>query len=107
MLEICEKLKNGIVGREIETKSILLALEVGLKYVSEFKRKDGLILTDGDWNRGGDPFQAAVRFHKLSVIGFPPADNEKIRQLALQGKGSFFLVRDEREIAGAILRCLK
>jgi hypothetical protein len=87
--------------------NIRLALETGLKYVSNFERKDGLILTDGDWNRGGDPFQAAVRFHKLSVIGFPPAENEKIRQLALQGKGSFSLVRDEREIAGAILRCLK
>ncbi len=29
MLEICEKLKNGIVGREIETKSILVAMDVG------------------------------------------------------------------------------
>lgn len=107
MLEICEKLKNGIVGREIETKSILVAMEVGLKYVSKFERKDGLILTDGDWNRGGDPFQTVVLYDKLSVIGFPPAEHEKIRQLALQGKGSFSLVRDEREIAGAILRCLK
>ncbi|MBL7178107.1 MAG: VWA domain-containing protein [Desulfobacteraceae bacterium] len=86
--------------------NIRLALEAGLKYVNKFDRKTGLLLTDGDWNRGGDPFQAAVRYDKLSVIGFPPAENEKIRQLALQGKGSFSLVRDEREIAGAILRCL-
>ncbi|MBW2093962.1 MAG: AAA family ATPase [Deltaproteobacteria bacterium] len=87
--------------------NIRLALEAGLKYVNKFERKTGLLLTDGDWNRGGDPFQAAVRYDKLSVIGFPPAEKEKIRQLALQGKGSFSLVRDEREIAGAILRCLK
>ena len=86
--------------------NIRLALEAGLKYVTRFERKTGLLLTDGDWNRGGDPFSAAVRYDKLSVIGFPPAENEKIRQLALQGKGSFSLVRDEREIAGAILRCL-
>ena len=86
--------------------NIRLALEAGLKYVNKFERKTGLLLTDGDWNRGGDPFQAAVRYDKLSVIGFPPAENEKIRQLAFQGKGSFSLVRDEREIAGAILRCL-
>ena len=86
--------------------NIRLALEAGLKYVTRFERKTGLLLTDGDWNRGGDPFQAAVRYDKLSVIGFPPAENEKIRQLAFQGKGSFSLVRDEREIAGAILRCL-
>ena len=87
--------------------NIRLALEAGLKYVNKFDRKTGLLLTDGDWNRGGDPFQAAVRYDKLSVIGFPPAEHEKISQLALQGKGSFSLVRDEREIAGAILRCLK
>ena len=31
----------------------------------------GLLLTDGDWNKGGDPFRAAVQFDKLSVIGFP------------------------------------
>ncbi len=86
--------------------NIRLALEAGLKYITRFERKTGLLLTDGDWNRGGDPFQAAVRYHKLSIIGFPPAENEKIRRLAFQGKGSFSFVRDEREIAGAILRCL-
>jgi len=85
---------------------IRLALEAGFTYVTRFERKTGLLLTDGDWNKGGDPFPAAVRYDKLSVIGFPPAENEKIRQLAFQGKGSFSLVRDEREIAGAILRCL-
>ena len=29
MLEIYEKIKHGIVGREIETKSILVAMEAG------------------------------------------------------------------------------
>jgi len=87
--------------------NIRSALEEGLTHVSKFQRKTGLLLTDGDWNRGGDPFRAAVRYDKLSVIGFPPADQEKIRQLALQGKGSFSMVHDEREIAAAILRCLR
>ena len=76
--------------------------EAGLKYVSRFDRKTGLILTDGDWNKGGDPSQAAARFDKLSVIGFPPAEYQKIRQLALQGGGAFSLVKDELEIASAI-----
>ncbi|WP_022663649.1 vWA domain-containing protein [Desulfospira joergensenii] len=87
--------------------NIRLVLETGLKHVHEFKAKTGLLLTDGGWNKGGDPFQAAVLYDKLSVIGFPPAEHEKILQLALQGKGSSSLVRDEREIAGAILQCLK
>ncbi|MGD8647371.1 MAG: AAA family ATPase [Desulfobacterales bacterium] len=81
-------------------------LEAGLQHVDKFERKDGLLLTDGDWNKGGNPFQAAVQFDKLSVIGFPFAANEKIRQLALQGNGDFSIVRDETEIAGAIMRCL-
>jgi hypothetical protein len=87
--------------------NIRLALEEGLKHVNKFERKTGLLLTDGGWNRGGDPFSAAVRYDKLSVIGFPPAEHEKIRQLALQGKGSFSIVQGEREIAAAILHCLR
>ncbi len=86
--------------------NIRSVLEAGLLHVSKFERKAGLLLTDGDWNKGGDPFQAAVQFDKLSVIGFPYADFEKIRQLALKGNGNFSIVKDETEIAGAIMRCL-
>ena len=86
--------------------NIRSVLEAGLQHVDKFERKAGLLLTDGDWNKGGNPFQAAVQFDKLSVIGFPFADNEKIRQLALQGNGNFSIVKDETEIAGAIMRCL-
>jgi MoxR-like ATPase len=86
--------------------NIRSVLEAGLQHVSKFERKAGLLLTDGDWNKGGDPFQAAVQFDKLSVIGFPFADYEKIRQLALKGNGNFSIVKDETEIAGAIMRCL-
>ncbi len=86
--------------------NIRSVLEVGLQHVSKFERKAGLLLTDGDWNKGGNPFQAAGQFDKLSVIGFPFADYEKIRQLTLQGNGNFSIVKDETEIAGAIMRCL-
>jgi hypothetical protein len=85
---------------------IRLAIEAGLREVGRFERKLGLILTDGAWNQGGDPLEVAVRFDKLSVIGFPPAKEEKIRQLALKGKGNFSFVTDETTVAGAILRCL-
>ncbi|UCF92396.1 MAG: AAA family ATPase [Desulfobacterales bacterium] len=86
--------------------NIRLALEAGLQHVRQFKRKAGVLLTDGDWNKGGNPFQAAVQFDKLNVIGFPFANYEKIRQLALQGNGTFSIVKDETEIAAAIHRCL-
>ena len=86
--------------------NIRMALESGLKHVRKFERKEGLILTDGDWNSGGDPFASAVRFDKLSVIGFPFANFEKIRLLSLQGNGVFSVVDNETEIVGAILKCL-
>lgn len=82
-------------------------LEAGLQHVSRFERKAGLLLTDGDWNKGGDPFQAAVQFDKLSVIGFPFADHESIRQLARKGNGNVSIVKDETDIAGAIMQCLQ
>lgn len=85
---------------------VRLALEAGLKQVSKFDRKTGLILTDGAWNQGGDPLAAASRYDKLSVIGFPPAKYEKTRQLSVKGKGQFCFVENEAGIAEAILKCL-
>lgn len=85
---------------------VRLVLNEGLKQLDKFERKMGLILTDGAWNQGGDPLETAAAFDKLSVIGFPPAKQEKINQLALKGKGMFSFVENEMGIAGAILQCL-
>lgn len=81
-------------------------LEAGLNEIRDFERKTGLILTDGAWNQGGDPLEAAARYDKLSVIGFPPARQEKVKLLAVKGKGEFSFVEDEKQIAQAILKCL-
>ena len=83
-----------------------MVLEAGLKQLHGFERKAGLLLTDGAWNKGGDPLRPAACFNKLSVIGFPPAKDEKIRKLALKGKGDFSFVEDQTEIGRAILKCL-
>lgn len=85
---------------------VRLGLEAGLRHINKCDRKIGLILTDGAWNRGGDPLEMAARFDKLGVISFPPAEHEKIRRLALKGKGNFSFVEDEAGIARAILKCL-
>ncbi len=85
---------------------VRFALAEGLKQVGEFERKVGLILTDGAWNQGGDPLEVAASYDKLSVIGFPPAKPERIRLLAVKGKGDFSFVEDETGIAEAIIRCL-
>jgi hypothetical protein len=86
--------------------NIHAVLKAGLKHICKFASKVGLLLTDGDWNKGGDPLQAAARFDKLSVIGFPFANETKIRQLALRGRGTFPIVKDETDIVAAIVRCL-
>ena len=85
---------------------VRLALAESLKQVGNYEQKKGLILTDGAWNQGGDPLEIAARFDKLSVIGFPPAKPDKIRLLAVKGKGEFCFVENETGIAEAILRCL-
>lgn len=101
--EVLEKLFSLELQGDTDVR---LALEAGLKQVSKFEKKTGLILTDGAWNQGGDPLETATRYDKLSVIGFPPAKHEKTRRLAVKGKGQFCFVRDETGIAGAILKCL-
>lgn len=82
-------------------------LKAGLEQVNSFERKLGLLLTDGAWNRGGDPLNAAARFDKLSVVGFPPSRDDKIQLLACKGKGNFFIVEDVKGIAAAIHKCLE
>ena len=103
-----ETVVERIFGLELKGDTdIHLALEAGLKQVSNFERKIGLLLTDGAWNHGDDPLAVAAKFDKLSVIGFPPAKPDKIRQIARKGKGEFSFVTDEKGISEAILKCLK
>jgi hypothetical protein len=82
------------------------ALEAGMSQMSCYEIKKGLILTDGAWNRGGDPLQIAACFNQLGVIGFPPAKQDKIGNLARMGKGAFAFVENETDIARAIIKCL-
>lgn len=45
------------------------ALEMGVGEMESYKKKMGILLTDGDWTCGGDPLHVARLFHKLHVIG--------------------------------------
>lgn len=84
-----------------------LALQCGLEQMARYETKKGLLLTDGAWNRGGNPLGVAPKFDQLSVIGFPPARSEDIEQLAIRGHGHFAFVEKETEISAAILKCLQ
>lgn len=85
--------------------NISKALQEGFKQVVRCERKIGLLLTDGAWTEGS-PLKVAALFDKLSVIGFPPAKIDRIKQLAVKGKGDFTYAEKEEEIAAAILKCL-
>jgi uncharacterized protein with von Willebrand factor type A (vWA) domain len=89
------------------TTDINSVLKAGLEQLKKFRRKTGLLLTDGAWNRGGDPLNLAARFDKLNVIGFPGSKKDKIQSLACRGKGNCLIVENVKEIAGAIHRCLQ
>lgn len=102
--EVLKRLFDLELCGDTDTRQVL---ETGLNSLLKFEEKRGLILTDGAWNRGGDPLEAAVQFDQLGVIGFPPAKRDQIRQLAIKGNGNFSFVEDETEIACAILDCLK
>jgi len=100
--QILEKIFNVELRGDTDMR---LALEEGLRQLKDYDNKMGLILTDGAWNQGGDPLKTATRFDKLNVIAFPPAKHEKVKLLAIKGKGEFTYVENDKGIAKAIIKC--
>jgi len=95
--------------------NIHVGLEKGLKELNK-KRKNpynqfGILISDGNYNRGENPLELAKRFPKLHVIGIP-ADNdadrgiETCREIAKAGKGKFYAVEDYKEIPRALITLL-
>lgn len=86
---------------------IALALQEALNEMSGYPYKTGLLLTDGNWNRGQDPMQLAPYFDALHVICFPPARPQTCEQLAQAGKGTFAFVESEQGIVHALRKSLR
>ncbi|MHA1319939.1 MAG: vWA domain-containing protein, partial [Promethearchaeota archaeon] len=90
--------------------NITIGLEKGLKELNKIKEKtrhkSGILITDGNYNRGKDPLILAKKFPKLHVIGIP-ADNDAergidtCREIARVGQGKFFAVNNYKEIPRA------
>lgn len=95
--------------------NIQVGLEKGLQELNKIterkQNKFGILITDGNYNRGDDPIIMAQKFPKLHVIGMP-ADNDpergidKCREIAEIGKGKFFAVSDYKEIPRALIDLL-
>ncbi|MFQ5595070.1 MAG: AAA family ATPase [Anaerolineae bacterium] len=105
--------------------NIRAALEMGIGEIRNADKKIGILITDGDWTYGGDPFQAARLFDSLHVIGcqepliFEDTYDEftyyqrrksyhgmKIASLAREGRGRFSWVEGTEDVPAAISRCL-
>ena len=96
------KIVDDILDSEaVGFTNIQIGLEKGLKELNKIREKRksrfGILITDGNYNRGEDPVKLARRFPKLHVIAIP-ADNDAsqgvktCRAIAKSGRGKFYAV---------------
>jgi Mg-chelatase subunit ChlD len=95
--------------------NIYIGLDIGLKELKRIRAnvKDqfGILITDGNYNRGENPLLIAKKYPKLHVIGMP-ADNDAergidtCRYIAKAGGGKFYAVSDYKEIPRALIKLL-
>lgn len=91
------------------------ALSVGLKELSKVRhrgRRWGVLITDGEWNVGGDPLPIAAKFPTLHVIATPSKGRiaehglKTCRELAKAGRGRFMVVKSFSEIPRLLVKLL-
>ncbi len=95
--------------------NIQIGLEKGLKELNKTrenrKSRFGILISDGNFNRGGDPVEIAKKYPKLHVIGMP-AENDATQgiktcqEIAKAGRGKFYAVNDYKEIPRALIELL-
>ena len=98
--------------------NINIGLENGLKELNKVKEKTrhkfGILITDGNYNRGGNLeslIEEAKKYPKLHVIGMPAENDaergiDTCREIARAGKGKFYAVNDYKEIPRALIELL-
>ena len=95
--------------------NIQIGLEKGLKELNKIKEnkknKFGILITDGNYNRGDNPIEIAKKYPKLHVIGMPAENDadrgiDTCREIAKAGQGKFYAVNDYKEIPRALINLL-
>ncbi len=95
--------------------NIHIGLEKGLKELDKIKErtrnKFGILISDGNYNRGDNPIDLAKKYPKLHVIGIPAENDaargiDTCREIAKAGQGKFFAVNNYREIPRALIELL-
>ncbi len=126
--ETIKKLKESIsiddlVDKILESQpagytNIEDALRKGLQELKKVprKRKWAILVTDGDYNRGGDPRPLARSFPQLHVIQLPHAEKPTFapdrgdhvcKDLARIGKGRYAHVHKHEDIPKVLMKMLK
>lgn len=110
------KIIDDILDSEaIGFTNIYLGLAKGLKELNKFKENKknrfGILITDGNFNRGEDPIIIAKKYPKLHVIGMPAENDadkgiDTCREIARAGRGKFYAVNDYKEIPRALIELL-
>ncbi|MFX1390640.1 MAG: VWA domain-containing protein [Promethearchaeota archaeon] len=95
--------------------NIFIGLEKGLKELNKTKEnrkgRFGILITDGNYNRGDDPITLAKKYPKLHVIGMPAENDadqgiQTCKDIAKAGRGKFYAVNDYKEIPRALMELL-
>ncbi|MHA1224209.1 MAG: vWA domain-containing protein [Candidatus Heimdallarchaeaceae archaeon] len=113
-----ERIKTDeLINRILESESagftnIAEALKFGGLELEKVKKKQkfGLLITDGAFNRGGDPRQYLKYFPKLHVISLPSQHDwgrRVCKDLARLGRGKYAEVSSYKEIPRVLMRLLR
>ncbi|TXT62893.1 MAG: von Willebrand factor type A domain protein [Promethearchaeota archaeon] len=95
--------------------NIYIGLEKGLKELDQMggkrRNKFGILISDGNFNRGEDPLEIAKKYPKLHVIGMPPENDadmgiQTCKDIAKVGGGKFYAVETYKEIPRALIKLL-
>ncbi|MHA1149942.1 MAG: VWA domain-containing protein [Promethearchaeota archaeon] len=115
MKQISDIIDEILDSEAVGFTNIQIGLEKGLEELKRIRHKVkqqfGILITDGNYNRGEDPCILAKDYPKLHVIGMP-ADNDADRgidtckEIARVGRGKFYAVKDYKEIPRALIALL-
>ena len=115
-----KKLTREIIDEILDSEAvgftnISIGLKKGLEELDKFKttrrNKFGILISDGNYNRGENPLEIAKKYPKLHVIGMPPENDAEMgiqtcRDIARAGSGKFYSVETYQEIPRALINLL-
>jgi len=113
-----KKTADKVIDQILETEAIGYtniseALKLGLDELKKIKNRNkwAILITDGNYNRGGDPRIWAMKFPRLHVIATPSLKEKwglKVcKELAEKGRGRYIKVSKYSEIPRILAKMLK